>query len=518
MNRLNPMPAILALLVFILLAACEAGEEAEMRTTRITFIADEGLDASPRNQRERFVEAASHVGLTAYAADGRIVPGLATSWRVLDDGRTYVFKLREAYWPDNRQITAGDVVAVLRRQVAPGGTSPWSPWLRDIEGAIAVSANRAPARMLRVEDPLPDVVTIELSQQSPNLLGLLAQPSLAIIRAREDPPPPSGAFETGRQDDGSVVLRPNFRWYDRDIDAPQGPLLVTPAADEETAIGWFEAGQTDAVIGGTTSGLFRIRTEELAPALRLSESWGLYGYVVRVTEGSPLADIRVRQALSMSLDRTALIANTFALSGMQPAYGPLPPTLPPAYAGAVPDWAVWAQPDRVAEARRLLAEAGYGPENRLMIDVAIPRGEAHRRLLAAIADQWVELGVRVRGYRRTPAGHRRAIEAGEFDLAAVERLSPLPIAGLFLRPFSCDVRIGGFCDPDADSLMAEADGALDLAVRIDRTRRAARLLADDAAIIPLFSPVRWMLVRPGVEGLEANIAGVHPPRTISRTG
>ncbi|MBZ6377769.1 MULTISPECIES: peptide ABC transporter substrate-binding protein [Pacificimonas] len=511
----RPFALALGLCLGLSLPACDlgAGDEAG-DLLRVTHVADEGLDVAPRSDRERFAEAATHVGLTAYAPDGRIVPGLATSWRVLDDGRTYVFKLREAYWPDDRQILAGDVVAVLRRQVAPGGSSPWRRYLRDIEGAVAVAANRAPARMLRVDDPRPDTVTIELSQQNPNLLAILAQPSLAIIRSRDNPPPPSGAY-VARYEDGELrALTPNPDYYGRDERDELETLLLEPETETEAAIAAFEADATDLVLGGSTGGLFRVRTDELAPALRLAESWGIYGYLARTAAPSPLADPRVRQALAMSIDRQTIIGGVFALSGMQPAFGPLPPTLPAAYAGAVPDWAVWTQADRIAEARRLLAEAGYGPETPLRIDAALPRGEAHRRLLAAIADQWAPLGIRVRGFRRSAAGHRQAIEDGEFDLAAVERISPVPVADYFLRPFRCEVRLGGFCDPDADALMSEADAALDLGTRIEKARRAARVLADDAPLIPVFSPVHWILVRPGITGVEANVPGMHPPRYL----
>ena len=506
----------LTVLAMLLLAACDMGAaEEEGEFIRVTHVADEGLDPSPVDERERFAMAASHIGLTAYAPDGRIIPGLATSWRVLDDGRSYVFKLREANWPDGRRITAGDVVAVLRRQIAPGGDSPWREYLLDIEGAAAVAANRAPPRMLLIDDPRDDVVTIELSQQNPNLLGLLAQPSLAVVRSREEEPPPSGAYRV-QMDEGEIrALSPNFAYFGRDEDdenAGVETILLEPDSDANAAIDAFLAGETDMVLGGTVDGLNRVRADELLPAARFSSSWGIYGYLTRTTGNSPLADARVRRALAMAIDRDALIRGVFALQGLEAAYGPLPPTLPPAYAGAVPDWAVWSLEARRAEAARLLSEAGYGPENPLELSAALPRGDTHRRLLATVADQWSGLGISIRAYQRRPDAHRRAVEDGEFDIAAYERLSPVPVAGYFLDPFRCEQRLGGYCEPEADTLLGQAEAALDLGTRIDRTRRAARLLADDAGLIPLFSPARWALVRPGIEGFEENIAGMHPPR------
>lgn len=511
--------AWIATAALLSLTACDnggAGEEGEY--IRVTHVADEGLDPSPVSERQRFAMAAAHVGLTAYAPDGRIIPGLATSWRVLDDGRSYVFKLRAASWPDGRRITAGDVVAVLRRQIAPGGDSPWREYLLDIEGAVAVAANRAPPRMLSIDDPRDDVVTIELSQQNPNLLALLAQPSLAIIRSREDEPPPSGAYRIQRDESGDIrALSPNPSYFGREEEQEDGlveTIILQPDAAADFAIDAFAAGETDLVLGGTVNGLNRVRADELEPATRFARSWGVYGYLAHSSGNSPLADARVRRAMAMAIDRDGLILSVFALQGVEAAYGPLPPTLPPAYAGAVPDWAVWSLEARRAEAARLLSEAGYGPGTPLEIDAALPRGDTHRLLLAAIADQWSGLGIRVRAFQRSADAHRRAVEDGTFDLAAYERLSPVPVAGYFLDPFRCERRLGGYCDPEADALLGEAEAALDLGTRIDRTRRAARLLADDAGLIPLFSPVQWALVRPGIEGFEENIAGMHPPRYL----
>ncbi|EMD83524.1 ABC transporter substrate-binding protein [Pacificimonas flava] len=508
---------LLLALCLLPIAACEEGAiSAADESIRMTFVADEGLHDPAFEGRVSYTVSAAHLGLTARAADGRIVPGLATSWRVLDEGHSYVFKLREAYWPDGRRITSGDVVAVLRRQLSPGSVSPLKPYLMDIEGAIAVAGNRAPPRMLGVADPLPDVVTITLSQENPNLLALLAEPSLAILRSRDDPPPPSGAYRIEREDGAPRALLPNLSWYGADEETPLTPIWLTDALPADDAIESYMKGDTDIVIGGDTAGLRRVQAPDLAPSLRMERTYGFYGYLARTGAG-PLADPKVRRALSMAIDREAIINDLFALPDLQAAYGPLPPTLPPAYAGAVPDWSVWTQEARMGEARRLLAEAGIAPDKSISLDVALPQGgETHTEVLNAIAERWAPLGITLRGYTRRPDDHRKAIADGDFDLALIERIAPMPLARYFLRPFRCDVRLGGFCSPEADGLMRQADASTDRGTRIDMTRRAARIIAEEAPILPVFSPVRWALVRPGIGGWEDNISGAHPPRFLTR--
>ena len=508
-------PRLLVLSLLLALGACDPpGGGTGSADLRMVFTADEGLGDRSLSGRAAYARGAAHIGLTGRTPDGRVVPALAASWRVLEEGRTYVFKLRPAEWPDGRRIDADDVVAVLRRQLAPGSDATLAPYMRAIENAAAVAANRKPARMLGVDDPRADTVVIRLERPSPNLLALLAEPQFAIVRAGDDPPP-SGAF--AHVEDGLAHrLIPNPAFYGAAARAP--PTIALEETEIEDAVRDFEAGAADIVTGGTVAGLRRVRTSDLAPALRLEASWGLYGYAARTGAG-PLSDVRVRRALAMTVPRETLGTELFLIDGMQPAFGPLPPTMPEAYAGVAPDWAVWTGEARLTEARRLLGEAGYGEGRPLTLDVAIPRADAHERILAAVAGSWATLGVRVRAMKRTAAAHREVLASGDFDLALTERIAPAPLPLFFLRPFTCETRMmGGYCSPDVDRLLAAADEAADPGVRIGNIRRAARLIAEDAPIIPLFAPIRWSLVRPGIGGWEENMAGAHPPHYLDPEG
>ncbi|MGB3722531.1 MAG: ABC transporter substrate-binding protein [Pacificimonas sp.] len=505
----TPMRFLLAVLLAFL-TACDMADGGDAgEAIAVTFVADDGTGDVDLYGRESWVTGATHLGLTAHASDGRVVPALATSWRVLDSGRSYIFKLRPATWPDGRDITAGDVVAVLRRQMAPGGDMALKPYLMDVHEAEAVAANRKPPRMLGVDDPLPDVVAITLDRPHPALLSMLAHPSLAVVR-REDPPPPSGPYAVKNN-----ALLPNPDWYGAGADNALAGISLTELGLEE-AFAAYESGESDIVMGGTTAGLRRTRAPGLEAALRLEQTIGLYGYLAR-TSGGPLRDVRLRRALAMTATREAL-PGYFALDGMQPAYGPLAPNLPEAYAGAVPDWATWARVLRYQEAARLLGEAGYGPEAPLTLDVAFPQGPDHSGILETLSEGWLPLGVRIRAFVRPAALHREAIGTGDYDLAAIERIAPATLPFFFLRPFNCGERLGGYCNREADRLMMEARQQDQYGERVQRIRRAARLIAEDAPVIPLFSPMRWALVRPGITGWETNIVGAHPPEYLRREG
>jgi len=474
---------------------------------RAAYIADSGIKLDASSRRETALVGATQLGLTTLESTGRVVPALASSWRVSDDGRSYIFKLRNAYWTDGRQMTAGDVVAVLRRIVSPGSKNPLKSQFMMLANAAAVASNRKPARMLGVDDPRPDTVVITLEQAEPALLQLLADPAAAIVRSG-DAPPASGPFVRLNADDAGVIrLAPNKTYFAADTVALGGAVLTE--ADAETAIRRFNAGELDVVTGGRIGGIRTARTAVEADALRLEPSWGLYFYLAR-TGGGPLADVRIRRALAMSIDRASILSRMFGIAGLQPAFGVLPPTLADAYAGSAAEWAQWSPDARQTEAVRLLAEAGYSFNQPLTIEVAIPHGREHSDLLAAIADHWGAIGVRVKAYSRGPIPHREAISKGDFDLALVEHIAPAPIADMFLSPFTCKTRLGGYCNTSVDKLIEQAAAEDDAGTRIQLQRRASRLISEDAPLIAILSPVRWSLVSPRVSGWENNNAGAHP--------
>lgn len=483
------------LLMALLLAACgESEDKAPRAELRVDTLAD----------LEEAVADATQAGLVDLDSNGEVVPALATSWRVSDDGRSIIFRLRDATWEDGRAITAGDVVAVYRRALAPGSKHPLRDLLAGIENAPAVLAGRRPARSLGVADPLPNIVELRLTAPQPALLQLLAHPGMAIVR-RGNPPPANGAFKLEDAKARPLRLDRNPDYFDADGVA-LARVTLSAASDPVAAIARFRRGETDIVTGGATLGLGEART--VPGTLRLDPGWGVYGYVANMKR-APLADPRVRRALSMLLDRNAITGRLFAIPAMVAVTGLAPSTLPGDGDPPRPDWSDWLPDARLAEAQRLLAEAGFGADKPLTVEVVLPPGREHAAVLAAVAAQWAQLGVRVRAVTRSPAGFEKARARGDYDLALVERFAPADAPLFFLDPFRCGARSGP-CNPEADRLLDEARATHDLSQRAQLIRRAGQLMVDDAPAIMLFAPVRWSLVDPRVSGWSSNALGAHP--------
>src|SRR5438270_5999497 len=106
-------------------------------------------------------------GLVNFDAGGNIVGGLAERWNVSDDGMSYIFRLASAKWPDGHEITAQQVARLLKRSIGPRSRNPLKDPLGAIDDIVAMTDR---------------VIEIRLTAPRPNLLAILAQPELAVLR------------------------------------------------------------------------------------------------------------------------------------------------------------------------------------------------------------------------------------------------------------------------------------------------------------------------------------------------
>lgn len=486
----------------VLLAGCGKPSSNGGATLRADLVGDIADTAgAPR----RAIAAATAQGLVGFDGAGQVVPALATSWRIADDGLSVIFRLRPATWPDGKPVTANDVVAALRRAASPAGKNPLRPLLAGLENGDAVIAGDRPATTLGVDAPVENVVEVRLAGAMPELLQLLAQPDMAIVRTGSKPLA-TGPFKLVDAAARPIVLDRNPA-YKAPAEVTIGGMSLNPVDDPGAAIARFARDRTDVVTGSGIAGFSDARLLSASNALRVELSWGVYGYVANVRSG-PLADPRVRRALAMSIDRDDLGSRLFGVA-LAPVLGLLP-TLPSEPVPALPDWAIQAPAARLELARQLLAAAGFTPQAPLTVTISLPSAREHATVAAEVAADWAQLGVRTLTVTRTPARHLLAVARGNFELALVERTAPADSPLFFLLPFGCAAKTGGYCNAGADGLMAAARTTADPAGRATTLGLAEAAMVADTPLIALFVPIRWSLVARRVTGWIDNPAGQHP--------
>ncbi|HEY4547836.1 MAG TPA: peptide ABC transporter substrate-binding protein [Pedomonas sp.] len=496
----------------------ESNEEHLLRVTAVGFI--NGTDPHQASTGpEQILAGETHLGLVTVDASGQIVPGLAESWWVGEDGLSYIFRLRPAQWADGKPLTPEDVVNSFRRMLARKTGHPLAEWLVRIRNGEAVRQGRMRPSELGVRALTDTVVEISLEEPRPAFLALLAEPSVAIVRQVRAQGKTTlmglGPYRIESQTDQHLTLVANQNTL-----APAKPgydrIDFTTTTDPMMGVQRFRNNEADVVTGGSIGGLAEAKTLPSPAIARFEPVFGVYGYVAQTRQG-PLADVRLRRALAMTIDRHGLAKQMFGLPGMVPVESLVPQGFSSYGDPATPGWAAWPLDQRLTEARRLVAEAGYGPDKPLQISVLLPPAPEHQQILSAIAAAWRELGVEVSAQIAQPRTYLETAAKGEFDLALRPVLISIDQPQVFLAPYTCNSpdNLGGFCIPEADQLMLDAGKAEMPAQRIGLMKEAEQLMVEEAPLIPLFTPVRWSLIRDGVNGWVDNPLGRHPLASLT---
>jgi oligopeptide transport system substrate-binding protein len=244
---------------------------------------------------------------------------------------------------------------------------------------------------------------------------------------------------------------------------------------------------------------------DLNPAPQLTT----YFYLLNTTR-PPLDDKRVRQALSLAVDREEM-TRVATGAGEVPAYSLVPPSMPNYQEQP-------CKPHNPDAARKLLAEAGF-PDGRGFpkIEILYNTDQAHQAIAELMRKQWQrELGI---------TASLRNEEWGSFQDAQQQlnfTVSRRAWVGDYLDPNTYldmyvtdgDNNSTGFSNVEYDKLIAEAAREPDEKKRIHLLESAERLLMEEMPIIPIYYYVSRDMVRPRVRGFYNTLQDMHPLHSI----
>lgn len=410
-------------------------------------------------------------GLVRFDAAGQVEPALAQSWIVSDDGLRYTFRIARTTWPGGAPVTAEQVAARLRAAIGRASRNPLKPIL----GAIA-----------EVEAMTDNVLEISLIAPRPNLLQLLAQPEMGIVRNREGTGPYRAEPARGR------ALRLRLP-EDEEGERPSEDTEILLRGDTASmAVARFDRGLADLVTGGTAGDLAIARAAAPpAAALRFDPAAGLFGLAFARDTG-PAANADIRRALSMSVDRASLVA-ALGVPDLLPRQTLAAPGIEELSAPAAPAWAADPLPMRRASAARIIA--GAASDGPIALRVAVPKGPGYRLIFAHLRRDWKSIGVDAAAVG----------PEAEADLRLVDAVAPANVATWYLRRFSCGASL--VCSAEADAALMRARTATVPAERQAHLVEADRILSEITPFIPLTAPVRWSLVSPRLTGFQPNPFG-----------
>jgi ABC-type oligopeptide transport system substrate-binding subunit len=465
-------------------------------------------------------------GLTTTDAQGGIVPGCAERWSVTGDGREYRFELRSGLrWSDGTPLTPADVVASYRRMLAPQTAALLGYRFDAIRGARALRRGAGAPDGLGVLADGPRGVRILLDHPETDLLRLAAVayvvPGHVLARAGRDWAKPGGIVVNGAyrpvawSQGGTLRLERNAAHRERARGQPPAVSWVM-GIDDATRLRLFRAGELDVaqVAEGAQLGIAR---RELAPRLRSAPAYA-GGWIGLNLRRRALADARVRRALALAVDRRVLTERVRAL-GETPSLSLVPDAVADYHRGSAPRPAEQPAPRRLAEARRLLAEAGVDRRRPLRLVAIFSAHPLTQRSFLALHAMWSPLGVTVEARGLESRAYNAALNAGDFDLMEYAPFSVVQSATSFIGRFRSDsfLNYSGYANPQVDRLLDAAERSADAAVRARGYREVEAILLRDLPVIPLYSGVVHYLVAARVSGWTASPAFSIPSRFLSLT-
>ncbi len=299
-------------------------------------------------------------------------------------------------------------------------------------------------------------------------------------------------------------LRKNPEYWNRD-EIRLNTVDVLAVESVNTALNLFLTGKSDWNYDTPPAALRQLLSEKPPrPELNPFPYLNTYFYMVNTTR-PPLDDVRVRQALSMALDRDE-ITKTLLGGGERSAYSLVPPGLkgyePPQCA-----------PENVTEARRLLAEAGYpGGKGFPTFTILYNTHEMHQSIAELIRKQWQRnLGISVRSRNEEFATCLNSQRMMDYDISRRAWSGDYADPNTYLDMYVTgnEMNNTGFGRPEYDALIAAAAKEVDPAARMALFTKAERLLMDELPIIPLYFYVSKNLVKPYVRGFYNNVLDQH---------
>jgi len=456
--------------------------------------------------------------LVASDADSHPVPGLAERWDISPDGLTYTFHLRaDARWSNGEPVTAADCLASWRRILTPSLGADYAYLFHVIAGAEDFHRGRH-TDFSRVGLAAPDARTlvVTLARPVPYFLQLLPGTPWRPVNVRAlsawgDPftrgTPwtrpgrlvSSGPFELAAWDlNHRIVVRRSATYWDR-ARVRLHEIHFMLAENEDTAERAFRGGRVHVTESLPPAKIDPYRREQ--PEVLRRDPYANTFFFRFNTRRAPLDDARLRRALSLAIDRQAL-ADRVLVGGQQPAATFVPPQ--------TPDYLAPERPlTDPAAARRLLAEAGYGPDRPVPpLTVAFANSNNFRLVAEAIQEMWRrELGLEVRLANRefkTLLDERRR---GDYDILLSNWLGDYPDATSFLDLFRRDSGNNhtGWRDAVYDELLDQAAATPDLAARAALLGRAEALMLDAAPIAPLYFNTHVYLLQTSVKGWRPSL-------------
>jgi oligopeptide transport system substrate-binding protein len=477
---------------------------------------------------EANIEGDIFVGLTTEDATGNPIPGAATDWQTSADGLTWTFHIRKALWSDGVPLTAQDFVFAWQRLLDPKNAAPYAYNMWVVKNARVISDGQLPPSALGVVAPNDSTFIVHLEHPASYLPQLLTHqtaypvPRHLVLKAGND---------WARQ--GSIVTNGPYMvqdWVPNDhVTLVKNPRFYDAAHVSIETVRYFDTTDSQAA-------LTEFRGHELDvqnPYPALSIDWmhaNIPGairtvpylgtdYIAINISHKPLDDVRVRAALNLAYNRE-VIAGKIRRIGELPAYSMIPPGVANYPGTGAMDFKPLSYAARIAKARALMVQAGYGPQHHLHLIYVTSTNPDQRRSAALVQQMLSEvyIDMTIRSVELQILYSR--LQEHDFDIANAVWIADFNDASNFLDLLRTggDNNYGNYSNPKFDALLDQAQSTVDPKKRGQIMQQAENIALADYAWVPCYFQVTQDIVQPWVKGWVPNLRDTNRSRWLSIAG
>jgi oligopeptide transport system substrate-binding protein len=517
----------IALLLLCLLAGCGSGDQ---RADLVILNGAEPESIDPAvitGQLEGRICYALFEGLLHFDRFGKPQPGIAESWDLSNDGKTYTFHLRaSARWSNGDPVTAKDFLLSWRRLLLPETASEYAYLLYHVQNAQPFNEGTLKdfgrVGLKAIDDR---TFRVELEAPVPYFLDLCSFATLLPVHLptvekygddwiKPDKLVNNGAFLLKEwRLNYRLRLQKNPLYWDASHVA-LNTIDALPIDNSITAYNFYASKVADLILDKGLTPPSLIPDLKSRPDFHAAPFLGNY-FIRFNVKRKPLADVRVRQAFAMAIDRERIVQK-ITQAGEPPAYSFTPPGTASGY-----------QPPRmfdrdVQKARRLLAEAGYPdgkgfPTVTYLYDSKKLNEDIAVEIQNMLSDA---LGVHIELQKQEWKVYLNSLSRLDYDFARSSWVGDYNDPNTFIDCFVTDGGNNrtGWSSKEYDDLVAAAGLEADSAKRSQVFHRAEEILLNQGTpICPLYYYV-GIQIYDGQKfgGIEPNLLDEHPFREMYR--
>ncbi len=522
-------------LMSLILVGCGPGERSEtsneeLKILKIT-VGAEPEDIDPHvvtGVPEHHIIAALTEGLVAEdPVDLHPVPGVAEKWEVSEDGKVYTFQIREnAKWSNGDPVTSTDFAESYKRILTPALASKYAYMLFVMEGAEDYSTGKLKDfSKVGVKVINKQTLQIKLNAPTPYFLSLLNHYTwfpvhISTVKKYDGLTKRGSGWTKPENFVGNGAFNLKSWTLGRKLVVEKSPTYWDAKSTKLDEIHFFaielETTQENAFRAGQLHNIYNLHIDKVATykkehadELRIKPHLASYFYRFNVNK-KPCDDVRIRQALTMAIDRESIVKNVTKGEQMASTF-----FTPPGVGGYT---ARARFKEDVGEAQKLLAQAGYpNGEGFPSLELLYNTTEGHRIIAEAIQQMWKKnLNINVTLQNQEWKVYLDRQRQMDYQISRAGWTGDYPDPNTFLDMWTSwsQQNQTGWSDTKYDALIRKAAITKDPDARLEVFQEAEEILMDQLPIIPIYIYTRVYALHPAVKNWHANVLDHHPWKHI----